>query len=449
MKTLFRNLIVNILSYESRKILKKFRPYVISITGNVGKTTTKDYIAHFLESKFNTEISEDVRASKKSENSEFGVNLTILGEENAWGNVFRWFGIILRNYFKILFGKKYPKILVLEIGADKPGDISYITSIIKSDMVVLTAFQESPSHGEFFLNIEQHILEKRVLVDRMKKNGIIVYNSDDKVMTNMAHAKRSEDHTIKIYSYGYNSTNVNIVEVTNLYDEDALIVGTKAKFDINLDHNNFDLELRLYGVVGAAHVYSLASAVTVALLSGFQKEEIINAVETLVQDGVVSKSRMRLLKGVNQISIIDDTYNSSPKAAINAIETVSQILVKGKKIGIFGHMAELGEKTRQEHFNVGYRASSVFDILIFSGRHNEYYLEGVREGRFDLDKVYLCSDGLDVLYTLYENDLISTNDLLLVKGSQSARMEKVVVGLLENEEDQEFVCRQEVEWIKR
>jgi hypothetical protein len=84
---------------------------VVGITGNLGKTTTKDYIFTVLK-----EGGIDVRATQKSFNSEFGVPLTILGEDNPWDNVLGWLKIIFKHFFLNLFNEKYPKVLVLEAG---------------------------------------------------------------------------------------------------------------------------------------------------------------------------------------------------------------------------------------------------------------------------------------------------------------------------------------------
>jgi len=270
MRNLFRNLVVKILSAQSRRMLKKHKPFIIAVTGNIGKTTTKDYIYSILSHKF----GDKVRASLKSENSEFGVNLTILGEKNAWSSFFGWSKIIIKNFFKTRFSKVYPEILVLEVGADKPGDIKFITTIINPDIVVLTAFQRSPTHGEFFLNEDQHILEKKTLLDALRAGGKVVYNADDEVMTRLATEKAIEDRNAQLYSYGKNElANVRLSDVQNLYDVDSQVSGMRVSLDIDLGENKYGVDLNLPELVGIAHVYSLSSAVSVALLNGLEEQD--------------------------------------------------------------------------------------------------------------------------------------------------------------------------------
>ncbi len=446
MKNFFKDKVVKILSWESKRILDKHLPFIISITGNVGKTTTKDYVYSLLRYKY----GQNVRASEKSQNSEFGLNLTIIGEKNAWNSPIDWLKVLWSGLVKVYTLKKYPEVLVLEVGADKPGDIRLLSKIFKSNLVVLTAFQEAPTHGEFFLNIDQHINEKKVLVETMEKDGAIVFNADDQVMSKMARESKEKSNNIQIFSFGYaTDSNVQILDCNNLYDDQAELIGSKIKFRINLQSEAFkvmyDLDLRFLSVTGNAHAYSIASAICVALLHGFTKEDILES----VQDIEFSKSRMRVLNGINGTKIIDDCYNASPIAMQNAIETLFKILAKGKKVAILGHMAELGNKTKDEHFKTAILASKVFDVVILSGRYNEYYLEGLKAGKFDLAKVFLASNAKEVLNLIVENNLLRNLDIVLVKGSQSARLEKVVTELLAYRNDVDKVCRQDDEWKNR
>lgn len=442
MRSFIRLKVVDALSYISRKTLAKYQPFIIGVTGNIGKTTTKDYIYNFLKYKY----KDDVRRSEKSQNSEIGLNLTILGEKNAWNNPFLWLNILFKNFINLGRSLVYPKILVLEVGADKPGDIKYLTRIIKPDMVVLTAFQESPTHGEFFKNIEQHINEKKVLVDKMKSDGVVIYNIDDAVMTAMANSKKQNSPDVQVFSYGFGQeADLRILEVSNLYDDEAEILGLKTRLRVNFVGHNEDLELRLVGVVGTAHVYSLSCAILVSLLNGFTKEDIYTA----LKDFEFTKSRMRLLDGKDGITILDDSYNSSPKALENAIETVSKILTKGKKVAILGHMAELGNNSSREHMKIGKLAVQCFDIVIFAGRNNDFFLEGARQVKTQLKNIYLAKDSAEVLEILETKKILKASDLVLVKGSQSARLEKVVVSLLVNPHDESNVCRQDAEWLRR
>lgn len=107
------------------------------------------------------------------------------------------------------------------------------------------------------------------------------------------------------------------------------------------------------------------------------------------------------------------------------------------------------------HINIGKIAGDTFDVIIFSGKFNQYYFKGIENSKINKDKVFFAENALKVIEILNnslnkifsEGDL--TQDLILIKGSQSARLEKVVVDLLQNPHDRNEVCRQEEEWQNR
>ena len=139
MKDLFKPLVVKLLVWEARLVLARQKPYIVGVTGNLGKTSTKDAIFAVMKEQFH------VRRSEKSMNSEFGVPLTILGEKSGWNNPLAWLFILARGLL-VPFSKHYPTHLVLEIGADRPGDIESIASWVKPDITVVTQFGQVPVH---------------------------------------------------------------------------------------------------------------------------------------------------------------------------------------------------------------------------------------------------------------------------------------------------------------
>ena len=174
MKIFFKKIITLILEIESRIVLQKYNPTIIAVTGSVGKTSTKDAIYTVMSSS-----SLSVRKSEKSFNGEIGLPLTILGCKNAWNNPLAWLGNILSGIEMIIFKTKYPKCLILEIGADHPGDIRRITKWLKPDIAVMTKISEVPVHVEFFSSPEELFKEKSYLAKALKKNGTIVFSNDN------------------------------------------------------------------------------------------------------------------------------------------------------------------------------------------------------------------------------------------------------------------------------
>ncbi len=447
MKEIFKKIIIKILKIEAGFILNKHKPFIVAITGNLGKTTTKDFIAHVYKNKY---VNENVRATEKSLNSEFGIPLTILNESTAWNNPISWLKIISVSFFREYFAKNFPTYLILEIGADHKGDIKDATTYIKPDICVLTAMQKNLVHGEFFKNREEHVREKKYLAEAIKTGGILIYNKDDDDMKNIA----AEVNIEKEISFGQDkNADVQIIESRFFYSDETVIEGMEIFLKINKKQKSY----KLYGVLGEGCQYALAAAVSLTLdqsvPSNFagsphlrtqgESENVFNNIE-------FPKSRMRVLKGVNTSVIIDDTYNASPKATESAINTVDKILCKGKKILILGHMAELGEKAeKEEHVKIAKLANNVFDKIIFIGRNNHLYEMGISEiqqvGIAEKIKYFDKAENA----IKYVKEMIGEYDIVLCKGSQSARVEKVVVDILVNYADKYEVCRQEKEWQER
>ncbi|MDQ1282061.1 MAG: UDP-N-acetylmuramoyl-tripeptide--D-alanyl-D-alanine ligase, partial [Patescibacteria group bacterium] len=207
MKNYFKKIVLTIITWQAIIILKKNNPIIVGVTGNLGKTSTKDFIYNALKHNLKGEDGHTlVLSSKKSMNSEFGIPLTILEEESGWNNIFLWLKIIIDGFAKIL-EKAHFKYLVLEIGADAPGDIKSICTYIKPDIAILTGFAEIPVHIEFFGGDRERLVrEKKYLVDAIKPGGTFIYNLDDKDCVKIAEELKSDvlngkrDAKLKSYS---------------------------------------------------------------------------------------------------------------------------------------------------------------------------------------------------------------------------------------------------------
>ncbi|MEK7114123.1 MAG: hypothetical protein AAB850_01070, partial [Patescibacteria group bacterium] len=129
MKKLLKPVFVFLLAFLARAVIRRYRPHIVMVTGSVGKTATKDAIATVLATRFY------VRSSEKSFNTEFGVPFTVLGVGNPWGNPFAWFLIMKNALALFILPNHYPNMLVLEVGAGKPGDCARILKIATPNMV--------------------------------------------------------------------------------------------------------------------------------------------------------------------------------------------------------------------------------------------------------------------------------------------------------------------------
>ena len=160
---------------------------------------------------------------------------------------------------------------------------------------------------------------------------------------------------------------------------------------------------------------------------------------------VPPNGRMNILRGVNQSWLLDDSYNSSPLAAARALETFAAIPGPTRRIAVFGEMAELGELSREAHRELGTRAAEHADLLVVIGESARDILAGAIDAGFAESKTMYAQTADEAGRMLREH--VQSGDLVLIKGSQVARTEKVTKALLaESEQAGELLVRQGVEW---
>jgi len=433
MKTTFKKVIAYILRIESQFVLWKYKPRIIAITGSVGKTSTKDAVYAVL-----SKIAH-IRKSEKSFNSEIGLPLTILGCPNGWNNPVIWLANVFKGLWLFLWPHKYPEWLVLEVGVGKQGDMKKTASWLKTDAVIITAIGETPVHIEFFDSRKHLIEEKSQLIKTLKQDGLLVLNTDDKAVLEM---KAKSKH--RSITFGFNEG------ADVLGSGDAIFYGDNGEPEgiiFRADEGGNSLPVVIEGVFGRNHVY--ASLAALALSSGL-KLNMVTAINSL-KNYDVPPGRMRLLKGIKDSLIIDDTYNSSPLACESALKTLGEIKCKdkeGKKIAVLGDMLELGRHTTEAHKNIGKIAKENADILIVVGPRAKAIKEGTIEAGMGLESIF------EFLNSYEAGDFIKTflqkNDIVLIKGSQGMRMECVVEKiLLDQENKKKLLVRQDDEWKKK
>lgn len=414
MKNVLKTIIVYIITFEAKLVLRKYKPKIVAITGTVGKTTTKDAIYDVLSSNF------FVRKSQKSFNSEIGVPLTILGCSNAWNNPFLWIKNMFEGLLLLVLRNHYPKILVLEIGADTPGDIENMTRWIKPDIAVLTKYSSVPVHVEFFDSPKDVIKEKQYLAKALSLNGILISNGDDEMM------QEQKMPDVRHIRYGYNKEN-NVMA--------SHFKGSLSGINFRINYEDKSLPLTVKGVLGIHHSYSLLAAFSVGLALDMNLISIIDVLNKYKP----TAGRMRILKGVNSSVIIDDTYNSSPIALSSALESLKNL--SGRKIVVIGDMMELGTYSVEEHRKIGEEVNA--DILVTVGIRSKKISEvsKIKNSHHFDDSI---TAGREVA------KMIEPGDIVLVKGSQSIRLEKAVeVLMFEKDRKKELLVRQDKEWENR
>ncbi|MCH7529783.1 hypothetical protein IIB50_01565, partial [Patescibacteria group bacterium] len=412
MKQILKHIIVFILEIESRLVLKKYKPKIIAITGSVGKTSAKDAIYSVLSDSF------FVRKSDKSFNSEIGIPLTILGCPNAWSSLLLWTKNIFEGFVLIVLKNHYPKWLILEVGADRPGDIKNITRWLKPDIVVVTRIPDVPVHVEFFASPADVLKEKNYLVKALKKDGILILNHDDE---NVMSLKQDLEHLI---TFGFKEGSNMQAANDNVYYQAGVPVGIRFR----VDYKGNSVPIEINGVVGRQHIDSALAALSV----GSSQNLNIVAMGQSLSHHNTPLGRMKLIEGINKSTIIDDSYNSSPIAAEEALNALHRMNTEGRKIAVLGDMLELGSYTAEEHNKVGKQAAGVADILMTVGVRSQLIGESAQENGMKKKHIHILNDSYTAGGKL--KNIISAGDLVLIKGSQSVRMERIVEEIMEHPE---------------
>ncbi|MFZ3015715.1 MAG: Mur ligase family protein [Minisyncoccia bacterium] len=429
-KTTFKKTISYILKKESQLVLWKYKPKVVAITGSVGKTSTKDAVYAVISS-----VSY-VRKSEKSYNSEIGLPLTILGCPNGWNDPYVWLKNILKGLWLFIWPHKYPKWLILEVGIGKPGDMKQTASWLKSDVVIITAIGETPVHIEFFNSRNHLIKEKSGLIKTLKKDGILILNSDDEAVLDMKTKTKN-----RVVTYGFKEgADVLGSEDTIFYSDEGMPKGIIFR----IDQGGSSLPVIIDGVFGRNHIYASLAALAVSF--GL-KLNMINAVNSLRRYEVPS-GRMCLLAGINDSVIIDDTYNSSPFACASALKTLGEIKLKGRKIAVLGDMLELGKHTEEAHKNIGQIAKEYADILIVVGVRAKAIKAGALDVGMKEKNIFEFDNSREAGEFL--KTFIKKGDSILIKGSQGVRMERAVGAILQDQENKnKLLVRQDKEWVEK
>ena len=407
-----RSILQKVLKVLSKAVIKKYNPTVIGITGSVGKTSTKDAVFAVLKGKFN------VRANDASFNNEIGFPMAILGLKKPGRLI--WISNLVKSLESLIFkSKNYPEILVLEMGADKPGDLDYLINIANPKIGIVTAVGELPVHLEFYSGSEEVAKEKSKLVQSLPSDGLAILNYDDEIVFEMKDLSKAEVRT-----FGFSDgANIRASDMSYFLDASEK-VGGGISFKVNYEKGF--VPFRLANALGRHQIYASLAATAVGLHFRMNLVEISQALEQLE----FPKQRMKLLKGVKNSWIIDDSYNASPLSTHAALDTLKEfgdkVIAKGglgRKVAVLGDMKELGIFTEKAHRLIGNLAGERTQYLFTVGPAAKFIADSAfnqlpKENIMSFDNVSEAGE--------YLKSFIQEGDIVLVKGSRAMKMEKIV-----------------------
>ena len=404
---------------------------IIGVTGNAGKTSTKETIAAVLRH------SKTVRIAAGNLNNEFGFALTILGD---WDQEYYDHGSSMGLWLRVLWAgcrgliarRDCAEIFLLEYGADRPGDIKRLAMVFKPHIAVITTVGDTPVHIEFFKNADSVAAEKANLVKVLTAVDYAILNHDDDRVLDMK--SKTEAHVV---TYGFEEgSTIRILDFKYLNTDEGKPTGVAFKIH---EASKF-VSVEIGGSLGKSQAYAAAAAAAIGMALGMNLIQISEA----LQQYHGPNGRLKILSGINGSTIIDDTYNASPASTRLALETLRD-LPGLRKIAMLGDMLELGEHTIPAHQNIGTLAASCADILVCVGSRAKFIADSAAN-QMSKNNIFTFDVSTGAIKKVRE--LVEKGELILIKGSQGMRMEKIVEEIMaESQRKKELLVRQSERWL--
>lgn len=349
---------------------------VVAITGSVGKTTTKEMTAALLATR------GPVLKTEGNLNNQYGLPLTLLRlapEHQA---------------------------AVLELGMSAPGELRALTALARPDLAVITRI--APVHLEFFGSLAAIAAAKAEILEGLRPGGAAVLNHDDPQLLRVA-----ETFSGEVVWFGRGRACAVSAENWR-----GSVFG--MRFDLRVGGRVVDVALPL---AGAHHVTNFLAAAAAAHRLGVGAEAIAAAATTLAP----AAHRGEVLRLGDGVTLLDDSYNSSPEAVAAALEALA-LAAGARRVAFLGDMLELGPTGPELHREAGARAAARLDALVAVGPLAAHMLEGARGAGAKAAALVGFPDSEAAAAAAA--GLVRPGDAVLVKGSRGVRMERVVEALV-------------------
>lgn len=393
---------------------------LVVVTGSVGKTSTKVAIGTVLAERYR------VRLHEGNHNSELSAPTAILGiafPENiksmrAWRAVFKAARRRIKDPADV-------DVIIQELGTDAIGQIPAFGTYLKPDIAVVTAV--SPEHMEQFGSLDAVAAEEMSVIHYSKQALI---NRDD---IDGAYAQLLDNPNIA--TYGTTATAEYRFETSDVTAHDGFAGALYAP-------EWPDSMPATLTLVGEHSIRAAVAAAAVGIKFSLTPDEVVKGLEKIR----AVPGRMQLLDGVEQTTIIDDTYNSSPLAAKSALQALYQFQAP-QRIAVLGSMNELGSSSEAEHAALGALCDPVeLAHVITVGEDAEKYLAPAAQK----SGCHTVSFKSPIDAGAYVHKVLEPGAVVLFKGSQGdIYLEEAVKVVLHATGDQERLVRQSPEWMAK
>jgi UDP-N-acetylmuramoyl-tripeptide--D-alanyl-D-alanine ligase len=356
---------------------------IAGITGSAGKTTTKDLTAQLISSIGPTVWPEN------SFNNEIGHPLTVL---------------------RVRPDTKY---LVAELSARGPGHIAALCRIAPPRLGVVLCVGNA--HAGEFGGVAQVAAAKAELPQALPASGVALLNADDPLVAAMA-----AETAARVVTFGRSA------DATVRATDVSLDGLSRPTFTLNMPGGSAAVKLRLHGE------HNITNALGAAALAGQLGMDVAGIAAALSAARALSKWRMEVTERPDGVVVINDAYNASPEAMTAALAALRVMAAGRRAYAVLGRMAELGERSREFHEQVGtVAARSGLAGLIAVGEEAAPMLTAAKAGPGFGGDLIGVPDGAAALAVLAER--LRPGDVVLVKASRAAGLQTVALALADGE----------------
>jgi UDP-N-acetylmuramoyl-tripeptide--D-alanyl-D-alanine ligase len=353
---------------------------MIGVVGSVGKTSTTAACKAVLSEKFKT--------------------LSTLPNLDP----------VLNIPITLLKARPGTQKILLEMGIEYPGEMEFYLSIFRPKTVVISRL--SPEHSEFLGGIENVVAENGKAVESLPSSGTVILNWDD------SNCRKLQDKTKgEVIFYGTDQKHCHV------WAGNIVMQNYRVTFELNYGVERVEVSTNF---VGKHQIYSLLAAAALGLHFGMNLTRIKKALEKVE----APEHRLQAMPGYNGSLILDDSYNSSPSAAEDSLDTLNEIPAR-RRIAVLGEMKELGSFSEKFHKDLAHKIFKDKPDLVILGKGDTKFTadELLRLG-FSPERLEADLSNPQIVSSLLK--ILGKGDVVLIKGSRGVRLDEVVKKVTSN-----------------
>jgi UDP-N-acetylmuramyl pentapeptide synthase len=426
MRSLIRQRVLSLLWRAVKRRYRTEQPYVIAVKGSVGKTSTKEAVATMLAGSGRPVVKTFGNLATDS-----GIPLSLLGFEEKVADRATWLKVMARA-MTVVFSKPAARpYWVLEYSSDAPGDLAYLGKRIQPDVVMVTS--GGPVHMEYYKTQAAVLAELQDLLKYQRKEGYVVIHGDDPYLQTVTWPEGTLTYGVAGLCEKDKSVDVRATVTSQSHKGMVCSVALKGK----TEPLTFEVP-----VIGKQQLAPVIAAVVIGQREGLSPANIKKGAETYR----VPAGRGRLVPGVKGITIVDDSANASPEAAIAGVGMLRSFAHAKRTVAILGTMNEMGDQAVSAHREVAAAAAKAVDFFVAVGQFAQEMVDAAKEAGMASHKM-LAFATPEQLFSQLEQ-VVERNDIIYVKASQNGmRLERLVKRLMESPADAEaLLVRQTTAW---